>query len=140
MDTKICKRCKEEFDIYKFSKSKNNKGGYNTKCMKCVYQAYYKDKDDVKKYREKLYQIKYYYGLNKEDYESLVKNCNNSCSICKKNAKDLSTGLVVDHCHETNKIRGLLCQDCNRGLGMYKENVEYMKNAIVYLDHHNNTT
>ena len=41
--------------------------------------------------------------------------------------------LNVDHCHETGKIRGLLCHNCNRALGLFKDNVEFLERAILYL-------
>ena len=44
----------------------------------------------------------------------------------------------MDHCHKTKKIRGLLCHTCNSGLGMFKDNIEYLKNAIKYLEVNNN--
>jgi len=41
--------------------------------------------------------------------------------------------LVVDHCHSTGKVRGLLCSNCNRGIGMLQERVDILQNAIDYL-------
>jgi hypothetical protein len=56
--------------------------------------------------------------------------------ICRENNKNNRT-LAVDHCHESGKIRGLLCLTCNVGLGMFKEDVDIMKNAIEYLKNDN---
>jgi hypothetical protein len=50
------------------------------------------------------------------------------CLICKKQGK-----LVVDHCHSTQKVRGLLCNNCNVGLGAFKDNCEFLNEAITYL-------
>lgn len=131
---RICIRCKLELPVSAFTKAKNGNKGYTSRCSKCIYDSYYKNKNDKDKYIKKLYQIKYYYNLSKEEYEKLVNNCNNSCLICRKSSTELKTGLCVDHSHKTNKIRGLLCQDCNRGLGMFKENIQFLKNAINYLE------
>jgi hypothetical protein len=46
----------------------------------------------------------------------------------KKDAK-----LCIDHCHETNLVRGLLCHDCNKGLGNFKDNIIFLQIAIEYL-------
>lgn len=54
---------------------------------------------------------------------------NNKCAICKQ-----STILVVDHNHSDSYIRGLLCNKCNLGLGHFEDNVEYLQNAIDYLN------
>lgn len=51
------------------------------------------------------------------------------CAICKIDM----TSLCIDHCHKTNKIRGLLCNPCNLGLGNFKDNPKYLKKAIKYL-------
>ena len=44
--------------------------------------------------------------------------------------------LVLDHCHETGKLRGLLCGNCNKGLGFFKDNASVLELAIRYLKHH----
>ena len=134
METRICKRCNLDLPIEKFNKSKKGVKGFTSKCRSCIYLAYYKDKRDNNKYKSKLYQIKYFFNLSKEQYEDLVEKCQNSCLICKQKAEELQTGLCVDHCHSTNKVRGLLCQNCNRGLGMFKDNIQFLKNAINYLE------
>ena len=59
------------------------------------------------------------------------------CAICGKSnfpMKSISSGcLVVDHNHKTNKVRGLLCHNCNRALGLLQDNTETLENAINYL-------
>ena len=57
------------------------------------------------------------------------------CKICKKDIViGGRTGAKVDHCHETGKIRGLLCNRCNLGLGYFKDSTASIASAIVYLD------
>lgn len=86
----------------------------------------------------KLYKIKKIYDLTEEEYKKMFIDQNNCCAICKKN----NVRLVIDHCHETGKVRGLLCDGCNQGIGCLKDNIENLKNSIKYLnkyksiDHH----
>lgn len=75
-----------------------------------------------------LYDIKRLYGLSKEDFEEL----NKECSICGSRDK-----LVVDHDHATDKVRNRLCPDCNKGLGYFKDNSLFLSNAISYLEKYN---
>ena len=71
------------------------------------------------------------YGISHKEYNILVKNQNNLCAICIK--EELGKSLAVDHCHKTGKIRGLLCSDCNRAIGMLKDDITILRNAIEYL-------
>ena len=78
--------------------------------------------------------IKRKYGISLEFYYELENNQNKSCKICNTHINDLNINfLAVDHCHKTNNIRGLLCINCNRGLGFFNDNVNNFKQAIKYL-------
>lgn len=68
------------------------------------------------------------YGLTEKDYLQLFFNQQGKCLICDQERK-----LQVDHCHETNKVRGLLCMSCNVGLGMLGDNEEGLQKAIKYV-------
>lgn len=68
-------------------------------------------------------------GIKKEEIDNLLKNSNKLCEICKEEKI-----LYIDHCHRQVKLRGLLCQQCNIGLGSFKDSVIHFKNAIRYLD------
>ena len=78
------------------------------------------------------------YNLSLEDYQVMVEEHAGSCGICGGQGFELSPGqrllLVIDHCHKSGAVRGLLCHNCNRGLGLFKDNVESLKNAIIYLE------
>lgn len=77
--------------------------------------------------------LKTKFGLSYQDYLDLQQKQNYSCKICLQKDEENNTSLVVDHCHETGKIRGLLCSNCNRGIGMLQDNVNVLQNAIDYL-------
>lgn len=72
------------------------------------------------------------YGLTELDYESLLKKQHGVCAICKRPEAQVKK-LAVDHCHDENKIRGLLCMRCNVGLGNFEDNPNLLKAALMYL-------
>ena len=80
--------------------------------------------------RNRTKQFKDKYGLTVEEYEIMLLNQNDSCAICGWFAETLA----VDHDHETGKVRGLLCNNCNNGLGRFKDDTKSLKNAILYLE------
>lgn len=75
------------------------------------------------------YRLAKKYGLTRQDYIAMLEKVNHSCEIC-----GTTLGLVIDHDHATGKIRGILCSPCNIGLGAFRDNVEYLKRTIKYLD------
>lgn len=85
--------------------------------------------------------IKKKYNITQVDYESLKQNQNHKCKICGSEVASLSRpniSFMIDHCHEKGHVRGLLCYHCNIGLGHFKDNTEYLMNAIKYLQEDNN--
>jgi len=90
-----------------------------------------------KKNRE--WNLLYNYGLTTENYNLMLKQQNFQCAICETSdpTTKQSKHWHVDHDHTTNKVRGLLCTRCNKGLGHFGDNVELMNKAIKYLNKHN---
>lgn len=78
------------------------------------------------------------YGIGVSDYESMLKTQNHCCKLCGGEgfvmAKHHSMKLVVDHCHASGVVRGLLCHNCNRALGLMQDNTETLRAAIAYLE------
>lgn len=78
------------------------------------------------------------YGIKLSDYERMLESQKNLCAICGgtgfRMAEHHKLYLVVDHCHTTGKVRGLLCHNCNRALGLLKDSKETLGNAIQYLE------
>jgi hypothetical protein len=79
--------------------------------------------------REEWYKAKY--GIDQKDFDNMKSLQGGSCAICGIDDYFL---FRVDHCHETNLVRGLLCAGCNTMLGLAKDNVEVLKSAISYLE------
>jgi len=72
------------------------------------------------------------YGVERGDYESLLQLQNGRCAICRSYRLSKKS-LAFDHCHETEKARGLLCTKCNSGLGFFNDSWLLLHNAIEYL-------
>ena len=79
------------------------------------------------------YRLKKYYGMSLEGYNKLLVEQDFKCKICKRHRDEISTMLQVDHDHSTGKVRGLLCNLCNMGLGCWQDDASIMKEAINYL-------
>ena len=79
--------------------------------------------------------LKYSYGITLEDYNEMLASQKGVCAICNQ---PCATGrkLCVDHDHKTGKVRGLLCNDCNAGIGKLKDSSAILKTAANYLDKH----
>jgi hypothetical protein len=74
------------------------------------------------------------YGLTFKDYETMLFNQNGVCAICSKEPPNThKKRLNVDHCHTTGKVRGLLCDACNRAIGLLKDSPDLLNKAISYL-------
>lgn len=74
------------------------------------------------------------YGITYIEFESLMNKCNRKCEICGyDNIEDKKTFPVVDHCHESGKVRGILCSKCNFALGHFNDSIDNLQNAIKYL-------
>lgn len=91
------------------------------------------------RHKEKDYKLRTRYGISFKDYNALVELQDGKCKICgnqeiaRHNFTKHTQSLAVDHCHVTGKVRGLLCQDCNRGLGKFHDDPVRLQKAIDYL-------
>jgi len=75
-------------------------------------------------------QLRYNYGMSLEEFDQLLAEQHNACAICGLTSSET---LCVDHCHDTGKVRGLLCRRCNSGLGFYDDDPAFMSKAVAYL-------
>ena len=83
--------------------------------------------------RKRLYRQKY--GITIEDYNLLIEQQGGCCAICgSTEPKGRGPFFQVDHCHVTNRVRGLLCGPCNRGIGYLQDNPTVMRRAASYVE------
>ena len=88
----------------------------------------------LKKRRSKSSQLKYKYGITIEQYDQMFNKQGGLCAICGASQAEIGKTFAVDHCHETGKVRGLLCGKCNIGIGHFDHDFTKLINAAVYLD------
>ncbi len=103
---------------------------------------YQENKEKIKKERKEFYhkfpklfrkrRMMTTYKITAEKYEEL--NAIKKCQSCGRYKKEFKKGLVIDHCHKSGKVRGILCSNCNTTLGLLNDNVVFLKNLINYLE------
>lgn len=122
-----CCRCKQVKEFIFFYKRKS-KLGHRSECKEC------RSKYAVDKNFNRKNHLRMLYGITIEEYQGILQKQNNKCAICGCPPEFSAKGsLAVDHCHKTNKIRGLLCGECNLGLGKFKDRQDLLSKAIEYL-------
>lgn len=136
----ICDDCGAEYEVGSRKKSKDGK----FRCKSCKSRLYnQRHQDVIKKYNQsdaaklkrREWRLKNYYGLSLEDYDRILEQQGGVCAICKTATEsDNGQPLVVDHDHQTGKIRGLLCDKCNRAIGALKDDNVVLNNALLYLN------
>ena len=160
---KKCSRCKLLLPVELFSKTGPLKCGYNSRCKQCDRdrqlsllenmseeevknrnerckvanrKSYCKHKEKYLNYyktkKTKIRIIERKYGLCEGAYKELLDSQDNKCAICESEFGDTKK-VHVDHCHTTGKVRGILCQYCNIGLGSMKDDIDVLYKAIKYL-------
>ena len=105
--------------------------------QRIVRAAYMREYNSKNKEQYRSAELHKRYGIRLEDYNTLLKAQNGVCAICKNpetlTIKGALCKLAVDHCHDTSKVRGLLCSKCNRGIGLLAHSVNNLASAIHYL-------
>ena len=130
--TKVCARCGKEKPLSEFYVDSQSKDGRNSWCKDC-HKKYGREYRVARK--EKLREIDYIrrYGVDLKTYKALLESQRGRCAICGKLPKGNEKRLGIDHDHETGKIRGLLCERCNMGLGFFNDDPQLLQKAIEYL-------
>lgn len=147
---KRCSKCGIKKERGEFSKARQELDGLQYHCKDCNAESYYlrKVKNPAKMRKQQRrwrklnprtpaqsykMALKSKYGLSVEDFNALLDKQDNRCVICSE--KFTSTKhRHVDHCHTTKKVRGLLCQFCNTGLGNFRDSPDRLRAAANYLE------
>ena len=136
----VCSKCQREAAKVSYHKNKKpltdiqkeNKKISNLKWKYTVRESGFTN--------QQISMISNRYKLSEQELLILIEKQDCKCAICNKelnknisNSEHKDADLCIDHCHTTNKVRGLLCRDCNFAVGLFKDNVENLEKAIKYL-------
>ena len=144
---KKCNKCNYVKPLTDFAKSKDTKDGLQLKCKQCNkdYREANRTRclEQSKRYREankdsvkaaiRAWKFKTAFGITVEDYNAMWTEQKGCCACCGVSETTLARKLAVDHCHKKGHVRALLCTNCNIGIGMFKEDISRLQQAIDYL-------
>ena len=150
---KICTKCDLDKSLTEYYKDPKRHDGYFSACKECSNKAYYeadRKRRAIKKLNKPLKKYKHpgkpgspeyarssrlftTYGLTLEDFNKIYTEQKGCCWICGISQLELDKPLSVDHDHLTGKVRGLLCNNHNIALGLFKDNIDLLEKAIEYL-------
>lgn len=141
----VCSKCKALKPIEEFSVSVTGRraGKPFSRCRTCRAS----DHKERKKRDPSVYdriewpsKIKKMYGITPKDYDKMFDSQGGACAVCKSKVPGGGKGrFMIDHCHATKKVRGLLCQACNRAIGLLKDNPENAVRVAAYLNKNRHT-
>lgn len=131
-DLKRCTKCKVEKPLSEFHSSKTNSDGFSYFCKVCKRKQERQRLPTLQDRRGANLSKKY--GWDLFTYNLVLQDQGGCCAICQRPEADSQNGVLhVDHCHETNMVRALLCGDCNRGVGCFHNNSDALKAAADYV-------
>lgn len=133
--TKVCLKCSAEKSLdnfYKFFDKWSGKHYLSARCRSCHQQ--YKRESPATPRNRKAEKLQLRYGLTYEQWEQMRENENYSCMICGITEEEIDKKLDVDHCHNSGKVRGILCNPCNNMIGHAKDNLAVLQAAVTYLE------
>ena len=146
--TKICARCRKRKHLSKYPRDKNKYDGRSSICLSCNTKkarkwAIENPERHYKKTKrwnqenpdsQRRYYLKSLYGITLEEYNEMFIAQNGCCAICGIHQQDITKRLSVDHCHDTQRVRGLLCSNCNSAMGLFMDSIEVLRRAVSYLE------
>lgn len=123
--TKFCLGCTSYQPVTDFYGRKASADGLQQRCKKCDIEV------------SRANKLLARYGITVDQYDAMYEAQGGLCAICKA-PPVIGRRLSVDHCHEGTGNRGLLCDDCNLGLGLLGDTLERLRAAVFYLEEHEN--
>ena len=140
---KHCKTCNTNKPLSAFGLLRGKPRHICIECRKIESKQWYENNKERKKELSKAYKhtkkdkdLQKTYGISLEEYNRKMAQQNCRCKICLTHQDNLKRAMCVDHDHETGKVRGLLCDTCNRSLGLLKDDINTLERALEYLKEH----
>ena len=128
MRRKTCCRCRKSLSIAMFYRDRTHKDGLKSACKVCQPPVKFTSS------QHRIHSWTKRYGITQKEYNTMLNNQQGKCAICKRDASEFNRKLSIDHDHTTGNIRGLLCMQCNLILGNARDNIDVLKNSILYLE------
>ena len=125
---KRCADCKQTKPDEEFPRNKNCKDGRHPYCKPC-HNARTKESKQRLYGGSRHYHLRQRYGIGADEFDELVRQQGGVCAICGRENPE-----HVDHDHETGEVRGILCFNCNGGLGQFRDSIDALRAAASYLD------
>lgn len=113
--------------------SKNGFKYYDNERRRAYNSAWQKRNKDKRALYDFKNALKDAYGITPEQYNSMFEAQGGRCAICGIHQSEQKRRLAVDHNHSTKQLRGLLCINCNTGIGKFKESTELLNRANEYI-------
>ena len=164
MDVKTCKKCGKQKALDEFHRDSAGKDGRRPECTECArayrrqwyvanreeairrtqqwrtdnrdrydeYRAEYRQRPERKRKMRDLYYRRTF-GISADEVDALIAAQGGACAICGR-TPEREASWHVDHDHETGAVRGVLCIDCNHGIGKLGDSIERLQAAIAYLE------
>jgi hypothetical protein len=131
---KCCKNCGVTKLLHQFQKDSSKKDGLRPECKRCTStrRKLLLSKETI---RQRNLEKNFGKGVL-DTYSKLFEDQKGVCAICSSPENGRYKHLSIDHNHETGKIRGLLCNNCNRGIGLLRDNAELLRKAAMYVEDH----
>lgn len=131
---RTCSKCKKQKSVKCFYKDNRTPSGYRCKCKLCCKKAgkIYHATSECKTRNANRNLVKKY-GITQSQYDTILKQQKGKCAICGNKKHPKGRKFAVDHNHDTGEVRGILCGNCNQGIGHLKDDVKLLKRAIKYL-------
>lgn len=141
-----CSHCRKDKPLSKFTPA-YARNGYGL-CRPCAAEAARertkkrRDPDQNPNYqadfvadqkKKRAAFLRDFYGISDAEYTAMLDKQGGGCAICGKHEERKGYRLAVDHCHESGRVRGILCTNCNRGIGLFRDSTDLIERAIKYL-------
>lgn len=124
---KYCPRCAEIKDVGEFGKNQANKPGLTDYCKPC-HNRVMREQRIGRNGSTRNFHLVRRYGVTEAEVDAMIERQGGRCLICRVGAAE-----HVDHDHRTGAVRGVLCFNCNGGLGQFKDRKDTMARAINHL-------
>ena len=133
---KKCRDCGEEKPLDEFYNDKQTKDGKHSYCKPCHSarrRAWDRANPEKAAENKRRNNLKREYDITLEQFDEMLAEQGGCCAACGTTEPGGSGTFHVDHCHDSGEVRGLLCHNCNRGLGFLGDDLDGVMNMVYYL-------